>query len=638
MRTPQAGTGSPLGLLEEWAAGGAALREVLVTGYAVDLAELERRLVPTARGLGARITALSDPSGAREPVGVRHAGLLYQHGHAGAGFEVGLLVLVGDEQVWVAFGAGDAAWDDDRWLVVRSTPERGPLALREFGDWLAELPGVVPMPSWIADAVRVVGAAVRPDTVDDSLPDLRVADRLRRGGAPAETALLGARLTGDTVAVELRATSHTVVESSPDGAAWRNAVVITRDSATGHTVRAEYKDNGNRLLRARVPAGTPTASVFVTDTERCAPVRDLPRVSRDYPLADLFADHAVGRRFEADFLRVAAETEAEAPKATWARDLENALGPSLAALAFPAAWRADGPDPDLVPAEDFRLWRRRADKLRQAAAPGPLGQRLVVAALYATLLAAGAWEGDEDWREVVAEVAVAVQPSEAELADLPGDVTEFAVSLSALCVALLRQDAVFDGPGTHDRVATTAWRRTRDLIPYAVPGAVAPLLLTATRPHARVAVESELDDLVELATVAEDDPDAMLRLRFAEADIPATRFDGAWIVEGEFRNPRRFAARAATLAGSPCAVVARNAKKSTAILRDGDLVAIAESTVRRWRVYRLGPASSPTTLFGGDEALPATREQYPLLPIPEKVAALAAAAGVNPTMVAAALQ
>ena len=53
------------------------LREVLVTGYTADLVFLERHCVALARGLGARVTVLTDAGqGVHDPVDVRHAGRL----------------------------------------------------------------------------------------------------------------------------------------------------------------------------------------------------------------------------------------------------------------------------------------------------------------------------------------------------------------------------------------------------------------------------------------------------------------------------------------------------------------------------------------------------------------------------------
>jgi hypothetical protein len=84
--------------------------------------------------------------------------------------------------------------------------------------------------------------------------------------------------------------------------------------------------------------------------------------------------------------------------------------------------------------------------------------------------------------------------------------------------------------------------------------------------------------------------------------------------------------------------LARNKTRSTIIVFDDRTVAVAESAVRRWRVYPLGPASTPLSLLGGDDGLPTTHEQHPLLPVPEQIQEMATRAGVNTVLFAAALR
>ncbi|WP_018683686.1 hypothetical protein [Actinokineospora enzanensis] len=338
----------------------------------------------------------------------------------------------------------------------------------------------------------------------------------------------------------------------------------------------------------------------------------------DLDPALLFTDDTLGRQFETDLLRALAEPD-------------SSLGPGLTDLVYRGT--------TIPTPTDAAAWRRRTGKLGRAvvADPQPMELRTLVTVLYVELLAHGVWERDESWRAELAALVTVLLPTDDEYAALPGPVTEFAVALGALCVALLRQDTKPDGVAERDHVAADVWRDTRDRIALADP-ALVDRFHTAHHPQASTVGDGELRALIDLALTAEDDPDALLREKFTDAEIPAERHDGAWVVDGEFRNPRRFAARAATIAGAPCVVIARNAKKSTVILVADSRIAIAESTVPRWRVYHLGPASTPLTLFGGDEAMPPTRETHPLVPMPQIVRDLAEAAGVNPVLLIAALR
>ena len=180
---------SPLTLLAQWRdEGNARLREVLVTGFTLDLAFLERHFISPARALGARITVLSDPHHSiHDALEVRSAGRTYQHGNASCSgaFHPKLVLLVGDAHVWAAIGSGNpttSGWghNDELWLVLRSGLERGPAGLRELSVWLRDLPDAVRMPSWIAATVDEIATMIDPGSVDESLPDLRILGNLDR--------------------------------------------------------------------------------------------------------------------------------------------------------------------------------------------------------------------------------------------------------------------------------------------------------------------------------------------------------------------------------------------------------------------------------------------------------------------------
>jgi hypothetical protein len=185
---------SPLSLLYEWADNiDAPLREFLITGYTLDLIFLEQRCLSTAHALGARVTILSDASQAgHDPVDVRHAGLAYQHAyaHCSGAFHPKLVILLGDEHLWVAIGSGNptlSGWghNHELWLVIRTAPGHGPAAMHDLADWLVDLPQVISVPSWIASTLGKISSVVRPapnlpGNESNALPDLRIVGNLRR--------------------------------------------------------------------------------------------------------------------------------------------------------------------------------------------------------------------------------------------------------------------------------------------------------------------------------------------------------------------------------------------------------------------------------------------------------------------------
>ncbi|SDD51318.1 phospholipase D-like domain-containing protein [Actinokineospora iranica] len=503
------------------------------------------------------------------------------------------------------------------------------------------------------------------------------------------------------VELSTTATGPVSVQMSPDATpgSWKLVHVLERAGAdVVSVVEFAIPDPLGRAVRAVTgdPAAlTVSAVVFLTDTARCAARDDsTPRVSRDYPPNELFTDPLLASRFERDLEQLITDLAGhQLPDSTttgtrtsnegqddrygaWVRDTETLLGPSLASWVFPGLWRVsmsdgeaewsigstrefeaepveeadaaaeelggvevDRTDIHPVPEAHHSRWRRLAGRLSRAVhgKPSPLALRAAVAKLFVNLLAGGVWEDREEWRDQLADVLAVLPPSEAEHQAYPGHALEVVVALCALGTALLTQDTILNGTSARDRVTTVAWEHTRAVIPFADAAVVADYLGTADAPNGRMVGTAEFQALVEFTTDAEDDPTAVLRRRFAEQGIPALRRDGVWMVDGEFRNPRRAAATAANVAGSPCAVLARNATKATAILRAGDRIAIAESVGRQWRVYQMGPASTPVTMFGGDEGLPPTRDRHPLHPVPRPVVDLAKRVGCDPAQLAIAL-
>ncbi|MFI6168539.1 hypothetical protein ACIBCN_17305 [Nocardia sp. NPDC051052] len=181
---------SPLTLLRQWGArpDGARLREALVMGYTLDLVFFEQRFLPAARGLGARVTVLSDANQAvHEPVDVRKAGRSYQHGNVGCtgAFHPKLAVFIGDDDIWIAIGSGNpttSGWghNAELWLVARSASRARPAAFGDLAGWLTQLPDVVFMPKWIADTITELAALITPAEIDQSVAQLRILGNINR--------------------------------------------------------------------------------------------------------------------------------------------------------------------------------------------------------------------------------------------------------------------------------------------------------------------------------------------------------------------------------------------------------------------------------------------------------------------------
>ncbi|GIG93314.1 phospholipase D-like domain-containing protein [Plantactinospora endophytica] len=181
---------SPLTLLEQWRdrADVAPLREMVIIGYTVDLTFLEKFVIPTARGLGARITVLGDAGqSVHDPVDVRRAGRSYQHGHTvcARAFHPKLVVLVGNDDAVLAVGSGNptlSGWgyNHELWVTARSSREVGPQLVADVADWLHDLPDVVRIASWIADTLRKVADQIRPGSVDERWSSIRAFGNLRQ--------------------------------------------------------------------------------------------------------------------------------------------------------------------------------------------------------------------------------------------------------------------------------------------------------------------------------------------------------------------------------------------------------------------------------------------------------------------------
>lgn len=286
-----------------------------------------------------------------------------------------------------------------------------------------------------------------------------------------------------------------------------------------------------------------------------------------------------------------------------------------------------------IPLPEHTEYRGQARRwLAATDADSPLSQRMAVTRGYVRLLAAGVWGADETWRSDVRDLVLALRPTGDQEAS--GD----QIALIAVGVALLMQEANLHGGSGADLTARSAWDVLQEWVAYAEEGDITAELVPSTQLHARVATESEVQAVVELAMAAADDPNAELVAALDAEGYQAELIEGVWVIDGDFRTPLRVAARAATIIGSPCVVLARNTKKSTVLLWRDAVLAMAESTVPRWRVYRIVPPTTPQSKFAGGEGLPTTRDIHPLAPAPPQVRTLAEQAGVQLPMLLAALR
>jgi hypothetical protein len=437
----------------------------------------------------------------------------------------------------------------------------------------------------------------------------------------------------------------------------------------GAAIRATMNHDGDTAV---------SAVVFLTDTGRCLPRNhndDHPKLATPPVTDDLFTDPELARRFAADLTRLISQviehrsvsavplrstTSGQDPVTgddkwgSWVTAMERTLGPALTNIVFPGAslplntvvpgWSvgpetdenelADGEEetdvdplaeekPRGIPRDQRGFWRATARRLsRQISGEHRpwIELRMCVATLYLNLLAGGVWNSSDDsWFDELATVVTALTVSDAEESAVPGRTMSFHSSLIAVCFALLFRNASPYGGSEHDITLKAAWEKAGSYAAFAEPELVERYLDQPQQSYAIVAGEEEVRHIIEVAMEAADDPHAAHRSAFRDDGLDVELFGNVWFSEGEFRNPRRIAARIATLAEAPCAVVARNGRTCTALLWTPGELAVIESTTRRWRIYRMSPMSTPLSLLGSDEGLPPTRNQQPLRPIPGPV-------------------
>lgn len=453
----------------------------------------------------------------------------------------------------------------------------------------------------------------------------------------------------------------------------------------GSAFRATVEIEGRRVT---------SSVVFLTDTARCRSRdndTDKPALKRDYDTDELFTNPTLKRRFQADLMGLLSQTRPvtgspgtssgviTAPATdgdddrfgTWLDTIESTVGPTLTSLIFPGAaaanmpsaqgWStsllpdeselADGEDESVldelptqtpqatrIPPSQRQQWRQWASRLRRAVTTDPappLELRMIAARLHLDLLAAGVWETSETWRAELRDITQALAANPEQDHQIPEQALSFTHSLIAVCLALLVQDTVPGRGDEADLIARSAWRNVGKWAAHAEPELLQGYLHAPEQPYARVATESEVRSLIDLAT--SDDPRAETRQVLEAHDLSATWLDGVWIADGTFRNPRRIAAHIATLVESPSVVLARNDHKTSLILRQDATLALAETPSPRWRIYRLSPVSTPLSTLGGD-GLPNPRATRPLEPIPAEIHTVATAAEANLQHLLAALR
>ncbi|MBP2477813.1 hypothetical protein JOF53_006685 [Crossiella equi] len=516
----------------------------------------------------------------------------------------------------------------------------------------------------VTDGGDCVLAAVHP-RAESVLPSAATDPPVRQVTAVPRTRgarLLGAHWDRDNTVVEFlvpRGTHGVIVETLTDNG-WLAA----------HRVPAAelYVDGP---VRARVPAEAPGTAVRVSalvDERRVvsAPVHvtDLDAVAAR-PEHTHQAGLATGSAAEllADPARLAAFTDAVLAHAPvplpqpldWAgftAHTQHVLGVALARRVLPGApgvlpepsaatWSL-GPLAEaatehglVVPEQGRERWRALARRWAEGSTPAAaLPVRMVLACLYLDLVAAGVWGHEEEWRAGLAALAESLCPTEDEQRALPDAAQARLSTLLAACLALLLQDADLQGGTAADWTARHAWERCYEWAAFGRPELVEPLLPDSRRLEGRTTTLSEVEQVLELAESSVDEPTAAIQEDLRDRGFEIDRLDGAWVITGECRRPLREAAKmitdfAAVSKQGGTAVVVSNRRTMALLLWSGRAFAFTEGKPPTWRLYQLSGMSTPQSIIGGSEGVPATKDIRKLLPLPDTVTELAEQCGVD---------
>lgn len=129
----------------------------------------------------------------------------------------------------------------------------------------------------------------------------------------------------------------------------------------------------------------------------------------------------------------------------------------------------------------------------------------------------------------------------------PGPEPDSPSSLIVVCLTVLLPDATLHGGREHDILAKSAWQDTAEWAAFGEPALAKEYLHISKEPYARVPTDSEIDEIIELATAAVDDPHAEDRNALEQEGLSATLLNGVWVIDDAFHNPRRMAARVTNL-------------------------------------------------------------------------------------------
>ncbi|MGW2572808.1 hypothetical protein [Streptomyces sp. NPDC001537] len=256
-----------------------------------------------------------------------------------------------------------------------------------------------------------------------------------------------------------------------------------------------------------------------------------------------------------------------------------------------------------------RVWAQRwtAALVDSKGAPAqPLSARLLVAALYVQLLAAGVWDdNDQSWREGLSRLLHALASEEEPPRDQqdPPETRRRVDAVVAVLMTLLSQDATFTGGGEYDVLAARHWKHHKDMIARAEPAQADDLMLPPEQALARIAPWGEVERLIALAQ--EKDPHAEVIEEFSRAGWSVTYEDGIWEITGSFGNPVPVAARAADRLGrqhpNGVLVRARSRNRWAFVAWAAPHLVLLNPPARVWRAYQVRLPATPESRFSGGD-------------------------------------